>query len=264
MVQEKSDVALTAFSRRVESIEKMNVDWSQWDDSYQFVQDQNTNFIETNLIDETLQISNLNLILYFDESGYIVFKKSLSLGGLGDTTTPAEVFKHTNSDKINIKEIIKNGEQVSGFLYTTIGTFLFAVSPVTTSDGVAPPKGAMLMARYINDSDVEELRQSTGFDLDILETSNIERFHTGVTLQALEKGPVVIEDKDNLMIYTLARDSWGHPAKIISIKHKISGIEYALSLTLLLTGISVFLSAIFSQFVSRIIYRKNVIITHKK
>lgn len=254
MLTKESDVIMTAFSRRVESLERITRDWANWDDAYQFVYDQNDEFIQANLIDETLEISNLNMILFFDETGYPIFKKTVNLEGKGDTTIPAEIFSETKSnEKINIKEIVSSGVPQSGFLRTSQGTFMFAIEAVHTSNGEGPANGAILIARYINSSDLDELMQSTGYDIKFIEPTDLERFHKDVTFKALEKGIVVIEEDTQFSIYALAKDSWGNPAKILHIRHDITGQMYVDRLVNVLTAISMGYNVILSLVVAWIL-----------
>lgn len=247
MAHEATGTVLEAFNRRLETIENLNTDWSSWDDSYQFVQDLNNAYIESNLQEESLQTANLNLILYFDETGYIVYKKAASLGGVGDTTVPGEVFNYTTvSGKINIPEIIKSGEQESGLLYTTVGTFLYSVSPILTSAGEGPATGALMMARYVNDSDVRELKKSTGYDLSLIDPTEVQRLYEGVRLEDLEKDAVIQEKNNMLSVFVLARDSWENPAKVINIRYNMVGFEDGYKLIAIMNFISAILATAFA------------------
>ncbi|MFZ5425038.1 MAG: CHASE4 domain-containing protein [Patescibacteria group bacterium] len=247
MLQSEIETVKTAFSRRTETIARLNADWSQWDDSYQFVQDLNNSYIEANLVDETFQSANLNMILFFDRNGNIVYKKARSLGGIGDTSIPAEVFNYTtNNNRINIQEIISSGKQQTGFLSTTQGTFIFAVSPIITSEGEGPAMGALMMARYFNNTDLEELKQYTGFNLDFVEHTSLGNWqHPEVTYKDIEKRDFVVEKNDVFSVYTLTKDSWGNDAKVINLQHKIVGLNYVKKLTLTLTAISGIVTGLF-------------------
>lgn len=251
---QEAQSVLTAFSRRTESIENLNRDWSNWDDSYKFVQDLNQFYIDSNLSDGSLQSSNINLMLYFDNTGYIVYKKAASFGGVGDTTIPGEVFNYTSAtNRIDIKDIIESGEQKSGFLHTASGTFVYAVSPILTSSGEGPANGALMMARYINNTDIEELRKATGLDLDIMDPSEAQRFYKIAAIEHLEKGPAILGDRSFLSVFVLAKDNWGTPANVILIRHKILGIEEGLNLVLAMTLVSTILLAIFSTYVPKLL-----------
>ncbi len=248
MIKDEVETLTTAFSRRTESLSHANKDWSQWDDSYKFIQDLNDEYKQTNLNDETFQSANFNIILFFDREGFIIYKKAVSLEGMGETAIPAEIFNYTtNNNKISIQEIINTGEQKTGFLSTSLGTFLFAVSPISTSEGLGPFAGALMMGRYINDTDLEELKKSTGYDLDFFEHTSLgDRLHPNITHENLKNGDYIIDEGDSFSVYTLTKDSWGNNAQVINMQHKITGLEYGKKLAILLTAISTAFTCIFA------------------
>jgi sensor domain CHASE-containing protein len=54
-------------------------DWAAWDDTYAFIQDLNEDYIESNLVDETFIGAELNIIVYVNTNGEIVFGKAFDL-----------------------------------------------------------------------------------------------------------------------------------------------------------------------------------------
>ena len=49
-----------------------NQDWSKWDDTYQFIDDQNASYKEGNLKFEVLASLNLSHVIYFNTAGQVV------------------------------------------------------------------------------------------------------------------------------------------------------------------------------------------------
>jgi sensor domain CHASE-containing protein len=248
----QSKVLLSTFSRRVESIEKINMDWAHWDDAYKFVQDQNIEFKNTNLIDETLQNANLNLILFFDKSGFPVFKKSVALKGVGSDSIPSEVLTHTqDASKIDIKGDIREVKQQSGLLHTSAGTYLFSITPILTSEGKGPAMGALMMARYINSSDKEELLKSTGLEVEFIDIQNFDsNRYDGITMSQLESGLVIREKGNYNDVYVLVKDSFGNKAQILNYRYELMGLKDGANLTLYLTLVSIPLSLLFAYLLS--------------
>jgi sensor domain CHASE-containing protein len=64
-----------ALLAELKSFDNFIFDWAAWDDTYEFVQNGNQEYIESNLVDETFIGSEINLIMYIDESGEIVLKQ---------------------------------------------------------------------------------------------------------------------------------------------------------------------------------------------
>jgi len=55
------------------SIDNTAKDWAKWDDTYQFIQDHNTEYLESNFSDSTFFDNRFNLAVIIDTGGNIVF-----------------------------------------------------------------------------------------------------------------------------------------------------------------------------------------------
>jgi sensor domain CHASE-containing protein len=62
-------------SDRLANLEALCADWGPWDDTYQFINDLNTDYINDNLIDETFSNFRLNFMLFFDSEGRPVYSR---------------------------------------------------------------------------------------------------------------------------------------------------------------------------------------------
>src|SRR3954470_21556634 len=61
------------------SLERTIHDWSTWDETYRFVQDGNTAFIDSNLEDSTFSSVDVNLMLFVNNAHEIVYSKAVAL-----------------------------------------------------------------------------------------------------------------------------------------------------------------------------------------
>ena len=71
--------ARAAIEGEFDFLERLARDWSKWDETYEFVQDSNQDFIEANLMDSTLADLEVNLMIFLDLSGNEVFGKAYDL-----------------------------------------------------------------------------------------------------------------------------------------------------------------------------------------
>ncbi len=58
--------AASIIQREETALESIQLDWSQWDDAYQFIKDRNTNFIKVNIQEEALEALKLNFMMFAD------------------------------------------------------------------------------------------------------------------------------------------------------------------------------------------------------
>src|ERR1019366_4277777 len=61
-----------AMDRSLEYLQINTMDWANWGDAYQFVQDHNANFIKTNVTIPALKQLQVNTILIIDLDGRVV------------------------------------------------------------------------------------------------------------------------------------------------------------------------------------------------
>jgi sensor domain CHASE-containing protein len=78
-VEKNVNRALDAISDDITQLSISNRDWAWWDDTYNFIGDNNTDYIETNTHPETWSILNLNIIIYLNSSGDIVLGRGFDL-----------------------------------------------------------------------------------------------------------------------------------------------------------------------------------------
>ena len=78
---------------RVQSERTTAIEWSNWDDSYNFVETLDPDYINSVLVDETFQTGNLNLILFINQSGGLVYSKGYDTVNRSRTAIPAEFLR---------------------------------------------------------------------------------------------------------------------------------------------------------------------------
>lgn len=69
-------------------------DWSEWDDTYTFAQDANEDYIEENLSPEALTTLDVNLALFVQPSGRLVYGTVLDMIHQRKTLVPAALQAH--------------------------------------------------------------------------------------------------------------------------------------------------------------------------
>jgi sensor domain CHASE-containing protein len=128
-----------AISSQTENLASKAADWSNWDESYQFVEDNNTQFIETNLVPQAFSDLKVNLMMFVDNSGSIVFGKAYFLDNL--TEIPIEQSASVILESLKQNNIVN---QLSGFVKINEGTMLVIARPILKSNYEGPEKGALI------------------------------------------------------------------------------------------------------------------------
>ena len=66
---------LNALSNEVAELDSTASDWAAWDDTYAFIQDANDNYLKSNLVDDTFVNLKLNIMLFVNSTGNVVYPK---------------------------------------------------------------------------------------------------------------------------------------------------------------------------------------------
>ena len=156
-----------ALKREIHHLDLLNHDWAAWDDTCQFVEDRNSNYIKANLTIETFKNNNSNLINIYNSRGELVWGKCLDLKRrkeiqLRDLSQQVLPLKHPLLRHKTIHSSIE------GIWMTEYGPMLIASRPIITSKNEGPIRGALIMGRFINDGLVETMVEQTGIDFKLL------------------------------------------------------------------------------------------------
>jgi PAS domain S-box-containing protein len=219
-------------------------DWSQYDAAYNFVKDNNTNFKERSLIDDTFSRLKINFIIFTSNSGDIVFSKAVNLQSKKEIPMYYNVTNVTKNYIQYLKE--KNIKESTGFLYINGRPLMLVTKPVLRSDGKGPSPGYMIMGRYLDtyisnslpeDSKLSITPVNSSKDLEIFNNSN------------LNQSPILIKTSNNdfLTGYSILRSSSGRPSLILKVEMP-RNIYKSSQRTILLLALSLLISGIIAAF----------------
>ena len=71
--------AVNAIEQQESSIASITKDWAAWNDTYEFVQDRNQKYLDSNIYEDVFVNLNLNLIAITDLSGEYIFATGMDI-----------------------------------------------------------------------------------------------------------------------------------------------------------------------------------------
>jgi sensor domain CHASE-containing protein len=156
----------SVFSQTEEDFDARLADWAAWDDSYAFVQDANKEFIKSNLIPESLVNLKINLALYIQPSGKIVFgtgfdrtynKKTAIPTALKSQLFPqSPLLRHPNPKS-----------SLGGIVLLPEGPMIISSRPIVTAQGKGPIRGTLIFGRLLNASEIARMSKMARLPLSI-------------------------------------------------------------------------------------------------
>lgn len=164
-MQQNVQRALNALSNEISDLDSFAHDWASWDDTYVFIQNNNSEYKSSNLVDETFSHSNIDVMVYVDSSGNIVEEKAFDLETKKEIQIPNELNEYIllNNTLLNHSNV----NNTSGIIMLPDGPMIIVSRPILTSNEDAPAKGTLIMGRYINQVEIKRLSEITKLPINI-------------------------------------------------------------------------------------------------
>ncbi|VVB72970.1 Methanogenesis regulatory histidine kinase FilI [uncultured archaeon] len=218
LVLQNVNRAKLALSSDIDQINSTLGDWAPWNATYTFINDRNQKYIDQNLNIESLANLRLNLILFLDPSGKLVFAKAVDLQAGKELPIPPNLLSNLFSKGSLICH--NESDMFKGIVLLPEGPLLISSQPILTSTWQGPVRGTLIMGRYF-DSELEHLSELTQLPLFSrrIDDANLPTdFAAAQSHLSIEK-PVLIKSlsQDSIAGYALIKDVYGDPSLIIRV-----------------------------------------------
>jgi len=212
---------IAALDREVSHLNAFVHDWSSWDDTYAFVIDRNTHYIDNNFVWQVFEDQRINMIHVYDRQGVMVYGKTYDL--TSGKEIPLNLSRELGREAFD--RLVKQADPESstqGLISTRLGVMMISANPVLTTDNKGPSRGTMIMGRLITDATVALLSEQVGTRL---ETWPAREGDIPPEAKGLDRGEIRLVDvsTDTLHAYSLVHDISGRPALLMkaSLKREV-------------------------------------------
>jgi PAS domain S-box-containing protein len=210
--------AQLALSSDIDQLNSTVQDWAAWNDTYAFIVDRNQNYISANLNAESLSNLRLNLVLFVDSSGQLVFARMLNLDTKKETPVPQNFLK--NLFKKGTLVCRNESDMFKGIVLLPEGSLLISSQPILTSEGNGPVRGTLIMGRYL-DSELTHLSDLTQLPIvsQRINDSNMSSDFAAAQSSILKDKPVLVNplSENSIAGYVLIKDIYGDPTLILRV-----------------------------------------------
>jgi len=147
-----------AFKKMLElstrELETLCRDWAFWDDTYEFIESKSEDYVRSNLVFETFVNARINLMVFLDRNGEVVFAK----------------FYDSEWNEMEISPIFTLRELFgrSGYLLLNGSLLILASEQIKRSDGSGEPKGYILMGRILDQDEIGEIGDVLGLKAELV------------------------------------------------------------------------------------------------
>lgn len=156
-----------AIQREVELLSYALSDWSSWDDTYQFIVDENEAYKTSNLIPTMFSNNKLNLVCFLDLDNRIVWLDARDLA----TMEPLS-FKAFAGPSMDLKNPLLNIKEltgaVEGVMLTEHGPMLVVSRRILHTNNDGPMRGTMIRGRLLDEGQIKSIAERTHVDMNLL------------------------------------------------------------------------------------------------
>ncbi|EMS79933.1 CHASE4 domain-containing protein [Desulfotignum phosphitoxidans] len=219
-VQQDVAQAWHFISKDIQWLASIAGDWAPWDDTYGFVQDQNTRYIDSNLSVETIANLGIHFMLFVDPAGRQVHTAAIDLKKKEAVILPKGVWDQIRSKKA-LFEFPDPRQGVSGFFMFEHQPVLIASHAIVPSNYQGPPRGTLVVGRFLDPSEIKKITDAAGLSLSIHAADSTPLPDDVKKAASLisDKTPVVTlpQNKEIISGYMVCRDIQQNPGFILKI-----------------------------------------------
>jgi len=216
----ETERVLDLLSHELSDQNATTIDYAAWNDTYEFVQDGNVNYITENMIDETFANLRLNIMLFLNSSDQVIFGKAFDLQNMTETPFPQSLLQHLANNHL----LLHHGNAtnaVAGIILLPEGPVLVASSPILTSLYQGPVMGTLITGRFLDSFSISRLYESVHLPIVLQILGNpwvSSDFQVANSSMSKDK-PLFSQplDKENVAGYALIDDVYGNPVVIMKI-----------------------------------------------
>ena len=175
------------------NLEQINRDWSIWDDTYNFMIDQNPQYIERNLDQATLENLNVNYIIYLDSQKNPVLQVGYDVDKQEIVALQDDFYKEF------LPATEEEGNISKGLFVTSKNGFsLTSFESIFPSDKVGSSVGTLIIGKYLNEQTIQSIEEQLPFKIDFHEVTNTEKSSEQINVEVVSdhqmKGTILLKD----------------------------------------------------------------------
>lgn len=140
-------------------------DWASWDDTYEFVIDNNEDYIESNLRNNAIANLKMNTMVFVNTGKEIVFRKTIELDN-NEEISSESVASYVESHDI-LMDPPEGEDVVGGVIPLPEGPFLIVSQPILNSDAEGPTHGALIFGKFLDDEVADAIADLTHLSVEL-------------------------------------------------------------------------------------------------
>jgi diguanylate cyclase (GGDEF)-like protein len=213
-ISQNMERVCNALTKELDNLRNLAGNW-EWDDTYDLIESAAPGDLKLNFSKATFSKLRLNLIIFLNSSGQIVYAKSYDLKNNRETPPSGVLTKQISGNRIFSGEPGRDNG-VTGVIVLPGHPMLITVRSVFSGEGTVPSRGKIVLGRYLDSLEISRLAGITRLPLTMAELTG------GENSPDLSKIPqnsirVTALNENRIEGSALIKDIYGRPAFILKI-----------------------------------------------
>ena len=159
-------VVLNYIQNDLHKMNSINVDYARWDDTYNYLNNRNNQYIFSNFSDTTsMEQAKISFVFITDNFGNIVYKKSIKSQKKDAFTESSAKTITSDVTKLLINSKTKN---IMGIISYNKIPILISAERITKSDGLGHSPGIFIFVKYYDKDEIKILNQNTELQSELI------------------------------------------------------------------------------------------------
>lgn len=212
--------------RRQAITELCRGDWSYWDDVYEFVDNLNEEFVDTNISPQSFADVRIDTMIFVDASSQVVFTRSYDPATSAEQPVAPDLVDALKPGSVFLQHAEPYPESyVWGLIPVGESVYSVGSRPILTSGYEGPVRGSLIMARRVTDDQIKELGDQLRLECKVYSPAAglppdiapiVEQ--TAVSTED-ESGAIVSrKSEDRIAGYAVLKDIAGNAALVLEIE----------------------------------------------
>lgn len=222
------------FNNTITTLEGIAGDWASLNETYQFIKDNNPDFVDIHLVDSTFINMRLNFMLFFDNQAGLVHSRFFELQPdrfkVDERAVLEAVRKQSTPSLLSHPH---ERSRVSGTLLVGSIPYLVASHPIVKSDFRGPIRGTLILGRALDANEAKRISVLTKTDVTFhcLDSTTLKLpIETIIPALKVSGGVYTAPISLNQMVgYNIISDLTGAPALILEVTAHREFFQYGLT-----------------------------------
>ena len=222
--QQEAESSINRASRAVmaetESLNSFLADWSAWDDTYQFIAAPDPDFVKKNINAATFTSQQLDVMIFLDSAQNIVYSTAYDTLSKSFRPVPESLLSHLQPGAFALKHATPDSV-VRGLIVLPESSVFIASRPVLDSEKQHPPRGVMVVGRFLSPSVLKNISDTTGLSLQFRQIGDpaLPADFATVARTVSPTAPILIRasDENTVSGFVLLEDIYHKPALLLKI-----------------------------------------------